>query len=51
MSDSRIYAKFATIISDHHDKKEVVTEFTEHHGRVILESIFKTTREEQKCIR
>jgi len=48
MFDLRIYARFATIISDHLDKKEVDTEFTRHHGRAIRESISRNTKEKQK---
>jgi hypothetical protein len=51
MSDSRIYAKFAIIISDHPGKKEAAIEFIGLHGWVIRESIFKTTRGRQRCIR
>jgi hypothetical protein len=51
MLDSRIYARFVTIISDYPDKKEAVIEYTGRRGQVIRESIFKTTKEEQKFIR
>jgi hypothetical protein len=51
MSDSRIYARFVTIISDYLGRKEVAIEFTGLLGRVIQESIFKTTGEKLKSIR
>jgi len=48
MSDSRIYAKFVTFISDHLARVEVTIEFTGRHGRVTRESIFRITKEKQK---
>ena len=48
MSDSKVYARFVTIISDHLDKKEVAIEFIGHHGRATRESIYRITKEKQK---
>jgi len=51
MSDSKTFAKFVNIISDHLVKEEVAIGFTGLHGQGIRESIFRITKAKQKLIK
>ena len=51
MVDSVIYAKYVIIFLGSLAKAGAVIEFTKLHGKVIPESIFRTTKDKPKHIR